>query len=56
MRRSFSIFTNPAYQPDKKIKDNATNWVLNNVIQTKQRFKESAIKTLKTPKMSNNKP
>ena len=29
MRRSFSIFTNPAYQPDKKIKENAVNWVLN---------------------------
>jgi len=53
MRRSFSIFTNPAYQPDKKIKDNATNWVLNNVIKANKDLRESAIKTLKTSKMSN---
>ena len=53
MRRSFSIFTNPAYQPDKKIKDNAVNWVLNNVVKANKDLRESAIKTLKTPKMSN---
>ena len=53
MRRSFSIFTNPAYQPDKKIKDSAVGWVLNNVIKQNKDLRESAIKTLKTPKMSN---
>ena len=53
MRRSFSIFTNPAYQPDKKIKDSAVGWVLNNVIKPNKDLRESAIKTLKTPKMSN---
>jgi len=53
MRRSFSIFTNPAYQPDKKIKENAVNWVLKNVVKANKDLRESAIKTLKTPKMSN---
>jgi hypothetical protein len=53
MRRSFSIFTNPAYQPDKKVRDGAVNWVLNNVIKANKDLKESAVQTLKKPKMNN---
>ena len=53
MRRSFSIFTNPAYQPDKKFRTNAVNWVLNNVIKANKDLKESAVQTLKKPKMNN---
>ena len=32
MRQSFAIFTNPNYQPDKKIYDGATKWIANNVV------------------------
>jgi hypothetical protein len=53
MRRSFSIFTNPAYQPDTKVRTNAVNWVLNNVIKANKDLKESAVQTLKKPKMNN---
>jgi hypothetical protein len=51
MRKSFSIFTNPEYMPEKKLKDGAKDWILNNVVKTNKDIRESAL-TLKTPKMS----
>ena len=51
MRKSFSIFTNPEYMPEQKLKDGAKNWILNNVVKTNKDIRESAL-TLKTPKMS----
>ena len=53
MRQSFAIFTNPNYQPDKKIYDGATKWIANNVVSKNKDLKEEAIKTLKTSKMTN---
>ena len=50
MRKSFSVFTNPEYMPDKKITQGATKWILENVVKNKD-LKESA-KTLKTSKMT----
>ena len=52
MRKSFSIFTNPEYMPEQKLKDGAKNWILNNVVKTNKDLRESAL-TLKTSKMSN---
>ncbi len=51
MRKSFSIFTNPEYMPEEKIKTGATKWVLENVVKKNKDLKESA-KTLKTGKMT----
>ncbi len=51
MRKSFSIFTNPEYMPDKKLKEGAKNWILNNVVKRNKDLRESAL-SLKTPKMS----
>jgi hypothetical protein len=51
MRKSFSIFTNPEYMPEQKLKDGAKNWILNNVVKTNKDIRESAL-NLKTPKMS----
>jgi hypothetical protein len=53
MRQSFAIFTNPNYQPDKKIYDGAKNYILKNVIQTNKDLREAALQ-LKTAKMTNN--
>ena len=53
MRQSFSIFTNPNYQPDQKIYDGAKNFILKNVVQTNKDLREEALK-LKTAKMTNN--
>jgi hypothetical protein len=53
MRKSFSIFTNPEYMPDQKLKDGAKNWILNNVVKVNKDIRESAINTLKTSKMTN---
>ena len=52
MRKSFSIFTNPEYMPDQKLKDGAKKWILENVVKRNKDLRESAL-TLKTPKMSN---
>jgi len=52
MRQSFSIFTNPNYQPDKKIYDGAVNWVAKNVVQANKDLRQEALKTLKTGKMT----
>ena len=53
MRKSFSIFTNPEYMPDQKLKDGAKSWILNNVVKVNKDIRESAINTLKTSKMTN---
>jgi hypothetical protein len=52
MRKSFSIFTNPEYMPDQKLKDGAKAWILNNVVKKNKDIRESAINTLKTSKMT----
>ena len=52
MRKSFSVFTNPEYMPDKKIKDGAKKWILENVVKKNKDLRESAL-SLKTTKMSN---
>ena len=51
MRKSFSIFTNPEYMPDQKLKDGAKKWILENVVKRNKDLRESAL-TLKTGKMS----
>ena len=33
MRKSFSIFTNPEYMPDQKLKDGAKKFILENVVK-----------------------
>jgi hypothetical protein len=52
MRQSFAIFTNPNFQPDKKIYDGAKNWIVNNVVTKNKDLREEALK-LKTAKMTN---
>ena len=52
MRQSFAIFTNPNYQPDKKIYDGAANWITKNVIDKNKDLREEALK-LKTSRMTN---
>jgi len=53
MRKSFSIFTNPEYMPDQKLKDGAKAWILDNVVKRNKDIRECAINTLKTSKMTN---
>ena len=33
MRKSFSVFTNPEYNPEKKVLDGAVNWINKNVVK-----------------------
>ena len=33
MRKSFSIFTNPEYNPPKEVYNKAVDWVTNNVVK-----------------------
>jgi len=40
--KSFSIFTNPKYTPDKTIRINARNWIAENVVSKNRDFRESA--------------
>ena len=42
--RSFATFTNPKYLPDKAIRENAKNWILNNVVRKNKDLREAAIK------------
>ena len=42
MRKSFSIFTNPAYNPPKEIYDKAVDWVVKNVVTKNKDLKEAA--------------
>ncbi len=51
MRKSFAVFTNPEYMPDKKVTQGATKWILENVVKKNKDLRESA-KTLKTNKMT----
>jgi len=51
MRKSFSVFTNPEYMPDEKIKQGAAKWILENVVKKNKDLRESAL-TLKTGKMT----
>jgi hypothetical protein len=51
MRKSFSVFTNPEYMPDQKIKQGAAKWILENVVKKNKDLRESAL-TLKTGKMT----
>ena len=52
MRKSFSIFTNPEYMPDQKLKDGAKKFILENIVKRNKDLRESAL-SLKTGKMSN---
>jgi hypothetical protein len=51
MRKSFSVFTNPEYMPDEKIRQGAAKWILENVVKKNKDLRESAL-TLKTSKMT----
>jgi len=51
MRKSFSIFTNPEYMPDQKLKDGAKKFILENVIKRNRDLRETAL-DLKAPKMT----
>ena len=51
MRKSFSVFTNPEYMPDPKVKQGAVKWILENVVKRNKDLRESAL-TLKTGKMT----
>ena len=53
MMQSFAIFTNPSYQPKKEVYDGAVNWIQKNVVEKNKDLKVEALKTLKTPKMTN---
>jgi len=51
MRKSFSVFTNPEYMPDQKIRDGAVKYILENVVKRNKDMKESA-NLLKTGRMT----
>ena len=51
MRKSFSIFTNPEYMPDQKLKDGAKKFILDNVVTKNKDLREIAL-SLKTPRMT----
>ena len=42
--RSFATFTNPKYIPDKAIRENAKNWIVNNVVKRNKDLREVSIK------------
>ena len=42
MRKSFSVFTNPEYNPKKEVLDNAVNWINKNVVKKNKDLKEQA--------------
>ena len=42
MRKSFAVFTNPEYVPDKKILDNAIDWINKNVVKKNKNIREQA--------------
>jgi len=41
--RSFSIFTNPKYVPDKTVRTDAKNWLLENVVSKNRDMREAAL-------------
>ncbi len=51
MRKSFSVFTNPEYMPDQKVREGAVKYILENVVKRNKDMKESA-NLLKTGKMT----
>ena len=51
MRKSFSVFTNPEYMPDQKIRNGAVKYILENVVKRNKDMRESA-NLLKTGKMT----
>ena len=44
MVKSFKTFTNPNYTPDKKVFDNAVNWLARNVVAKNKEHKRAALK------------
>ena len=52
MRQSFAVFTNPNFQPDKKIYDGAASYIAKNVVDKNKDLREEAIKTLQTKNMT----
>ena len=42
MRKSFSVFTNPEYMPDQKVREGAVKYILENVVKRNKDMKESA--------------
>ena len=40
MRKSFSVFTNPEYMPDQKLKDGAVKYILENVVKRNKDMRE----------------
>ena len=51
MRKSFSVFTNPEYMPDPKVREGAVKYILENVVKKNKDMRESA-KLLKTGKIT----
>jgi len=45
MVKSFKTFTNPNYTPDKKVFDNAVNWLARNVVAKNKDHKKAALET-----------
>ena len=48
MRKSFSIFTNPAYNPPKEVYNKAVDWVTDNVVKRNDELKKAAKSSYKT--------
>ena len=44
LRKSFSVFTNPEFAPDKKVLDKAIDWVNRNVVSKNKDLREEAAK------------
>jgi len=42
MRKSFAVFTNPEYTPDKKVLDGAIDWINNNVVKKNKDLRQQA--------------
>ena len=54
MRKSFATFSNPEYMASPKLKSAASKWILENVVKKNKDIRESALKELKTGKMTDN--
>jgi len=52
MRKSFSIFTNPEYNPPKEVYDKAVDWVVKNVVTKNKDLKEAARSSYKNQTQS----
>ena len=51
MRQSFAVFTNPNFQPDKKIYDGAASYIAKNVVDKNKDLREAAL-NLQTKNMT----